>query len=70
MLYNAPAPVLITVAYVLASGVLMIIEDTRSYATFMLYLLPAVIFWAAWSVISYGKSIAKKLKDDEFGYGG
>jgi hypothetical protein len=36
----------------------------------MLYILPLVFFWMAWSVFAYGKSIAKRLKDDEFGYGG
>jgi len=70
MLRNAPTPILVTTGYLFACLVLLVIEVTRGFATVMLYILPAVIFWMAWSVIMYGKSIAKRLKDDEFGYGG
>jgi len=70
MLRNAPTPILLTIAYLFVSIVLLLIDGTRDYATIMLYILPVVFFFAGWSIFTYGKSLAKKLKDDEFGYGG
>jgi len=70
MLRNTPTPILITAAYFMVCFVLLFIEPARSYAAIMLYIFPVIVFWAVWSIFTYGKSIAAKLKDDEFGYGG
>jgi hypothetical protein len=70
MLLNAPTPILVTTGYVAVCTVLLFIDGTRGFAAVMLYILPLVIFWATWSVFAYGKNIAKRLQDDEFGYGG
>lgn len=70
MLHNTSAPFMLAAAYLSISVVLLLSEATRSYATVMLYILPAFIFWVAWSFFNQGKGIAKRLEDDEFGYGG
>ena len=70
MIRNTPTPLLVTGVYIFACLLLQAIDETRGYGTIMLYALPAVICWMAWAVFTYAKSVAKRLKDDEFGYGG
>jgi len=70
MIQNAPTSLLVTAVYVFTCLLLQAIDVTRGFGTIMLYALPAVVGWMAWAVFTYAKSVAQRLKDDEFGYGG
>ena len=69
MLRNTSFSASLVMFYMLICFVLLQIEPTRDIAGIMLFCTPIPFAWMIYTVLVYGKSIANRLKDDEFGYG-
>jgi len=70
MLRNTSISASLVMFYLLVCFVLMQIETTQGIGGIMLALTPIPFIWMIYTVVRHGKGIAKRLKDDEFGYGG